>query len=301
MMFKSKIAVLASTLLLSGVAVSADINTGLVAHWSFDDCTATDVSGNGHDGVINGTPQCVTGINGEALQFNGISDFIEIADTPELRLSGSSYTLSAWVNLKGYNSSYQSSLIAKRGNGEQDGYIWALSGNAAGNPVGRPSIALSGGANPTMISTKGTPLDSWRHIVVIYDTSAQTAKLYVNNALETSATNFPTSNPNTAVSLVIAKDNTDNYYLNGIVDDVRMYNRVLTAVEIKKLYYQGNPPVIRGTAPWGTSHSVVCENLTQNTVVTLPATSASAWNCEKAGLAINHGDKVTITIKGKKY
>lgn len=37
----------------------ADLNDGLVAHWSFDDCSAKDNSGNGHDGTINGNPQCV--------------------------------------------------------------------------------------------------------------------------------------------------------------------------------------------------------------------------------------------------
>ena len=50
---------------------NADITNGLVAHWSFDDCTGKDVSGNNHDIQFGGqAPQCVTGKNGKAIAFS---------------------------------------------------------------------------------------------------------------------------------------------------------------------------------------------------------------------------------------
>ena len=47
-----------------------EFKNGLVAHWSFDDCTARDTSGNGYDGKIHGKPVCVRGVRGKALAFN---------------------------------------------------------------------------------------------------------------------------------------------------------------------------------------------------------------------------------------
>lgn len=71
---KSKIAVLA-IIVINGVA-SADLKTGLVAYWSFDDCTAKDASGSRRDGVLhsgsNSGIECVTGVKGKALHFNRI-------------------------------------------------------------------------------------------------------------------------------------------------------------------------------------------------------------------------------------
>ena len=60
-----------------------DLNRGLVAYWSFDNCDARDDSGNGHDGEIKGNLECVVGVKGKAFKFDGKSSII----TP-LRLNG---------------------------------------------------------------------------------------------------------------------------------------------------------------------------------------------------------------------
>jgi hypothetical protein len=85
----------------------------------------------------------------------------------------------------------------------------------------------------------------------------------------------------------------------GKIDEARVYNRALTAAEITTLYNLSNP--IQGTAPWKTAHTVTCQNITQNKSVVIPRTKANAWDCEKAGLPVNHGDKVKVTIDGAKY
>ncbi|MDP2903281.1 MAG: hypothetical protein Q8N96_09270 [Methylovulum sp.] len=73
-------------------------------------------------------------------------------------------------------------------------------------------------------------------------------------------------------------------------------NRWIFVDEIKFI-----SPAIQGTAPWVTAHTVICQNTTQNKTVTIPKTKSSAWNCEKAGLAVKSGDKVKVTIEGTKY
>ena len=64
---------------------------------------------------------------------------------------------------------------------------------------------------------------------------------------------------------------------------------------------QFTTPSIQGTAPWKTVHTVTCLNVTQNKTVIIPKTKASAWDCEKAGLAVKSGEKVKVTIEGTKY
>lgn len=64
---------------------------------------------------------------------------------------------------------------------------------------------------------------------------------------------------------------------------------------------QFSTPSIQGAAPWKTSHTVTCLNVTQNKTVTLAKTKASAWDCEKAGLPVKSGDKIRVTIEGTKY
>ena len=101
-MKRIKAATLLGALLISGTT-SADLKTGLIAHWSFDDCTAKDNSGNGHDGVINGNPQCGNSIKGKTFSFDGIDDYIEIPNSPDL--NSNVITVSTWIN--SYNFSHR--------------------------------------------------------------------------------------------------------------------------------------------------------------------------------------------------
>lgn len=305
-MFKCKIAVLLIALPVCG-AVSADLSNGLIAHWSFDNCKAVDSSGNRHHGVINGAPKCVAGVIGKALRFNGVSDFVEVPDAQALRLGGTSYTLSGWVLSKSYNpnteSGYQSTLIAKRDTGRQNGYIWSLTGKAAGAPLGRPNLFVSGGLDPWVVSTKGTPLNKWQHIVVTYDFGTQAAAIYTNGVATGAASGFPSPNANTAAALRIARDTNGNnlspYYLDGILDDLRIYSRVLASDEIAELYNMGQS--ISGTARGLQQLSVTCTNTTTGQVVTIPIQTGTAWDCEAAGLITRANQEVNISIDGNTY
>ncbi|KJV05008.1 LamG domain-containing protein [Methylocucumis oryzae] len=283
---------------------SADISTGLVAHYRFDDCSATDSSGNEHNGVIHGAPKCAAGVNGKGLQFNGTDTYIEINDTPDLRLSGTSYTLSGWVLPKSYNDSYMSALLSKRGNQNGDGYIWGITGNVDSSPIGRQRVQISGGVDPSAYSTKASKLNAWRHFVVVYEVETQVIKFYSNSVLNGTASNIPSPNPNTTASLRIARDSDDlnalgPYFFNGLIDDLRIYNRALTAGEIAELFNLGQS--ISGSIKGLQQVSVMCTNVTTGQIVTIPLQSGSSWNCKKAGLKIQPNQSINISIDGKTY
>jgi len=59
---------------------------GLVAYYSFDDCSAKDLSGNGNDGIIYGA-KCVDGKFGKALSFDGVNDYVEVPHDESLDIT----------------------------------------------------------------------------------------------------------------------------------------------------------------------------------------------------------------------
>ena len=83
----------------TGLALSnfqPDPSYGLIAYWNAEN-GATDITGNGHDGIFQGNAATVTaGPNGKAFTFDGSGDFINIGD--ELDMAASDFTLTAWIN-----------------------------------------------------------------------------------------------------------------------------------------------------------------------------------------------------------
>ena len=76
-----------------------DAQTGLVAAYNFNEGTGTataDATGNGHTGTVSGATWNAAGKNGAALSFDGVNDWVTIADTALLDLT-SGMTLEAWI------------------------------------------------------------------------------------------------------------------------------------------------------------------------------------------------------------
>ena len=298
MMFKSKIAVLTGTLLLSGVAVSADLTTGLIAHYSFDDCTANDNSGENKNGTISGNPTCTNGkipdvIELTAFNFNGTTDYVEIPH-PGYLAEGS---VAGWV----YYSSIPKPLpgsglywfgLTGQGLGGGDGmqfgqFPWN------GSSIGFGTYQLDGSgwnvADSGVTPTKG----QWYHMVGTF--GANGIKIYLNGKLK--GENASTGGiPTYTHSAYLAIDAYKTFF-NGSLDDVRIYNRALTSSEITELYNAGS--TVKGTITSLGSHIVTCENKTTGQVVTVAKTTATTYDCEAKGLKVNTGEGVSILIEGK--
>ncbi len=138
----------------AGVTVTVDNSvppppTGLVAAWSFDagtGTTAADATGKGHTGTISGATWSATGRNGGALSFDGVNDWVTVADANDLDLSNG-MTLSAWVNPTGAGADWQTVLLK-----ETPGFmVYAL---YADTDTARPSgHVVIGGSD---LDTRGT-------------------------------------------------------------------------------------------------------------------------------------------------
>src|SRR5262252_9593289 len=75
----------------------------LVAHYTFDDCSARDTSGNRHDGVIHCKPGCVDGPVGKAMSFDGAHDYFTVKPIPEDPLAVE-LTVTGWVKAVGFGN-----------------------------------------------------------------------------------------------------------------------------------------------------------------------------------------------------
>ena len=294
-MFKKSILVLLGILLASKI-VSADINDGLLAYWNFDDCSATDASGNGHDGNISGSVECVDGISGtKGMNFHVDNDHISaVADAS---FSSKQITLSAWINPTG-GGTWNPRVVAVGPSKSSDQfYSIILQGTKTKRHVW---LFSDGNSRGVLLSAKYISNNSgWHHVAGTIDGS--TARLYVDGRLDSVTKKYPSLKSfNSGLIQIGYSDRLTDQFVGGI-DEVRIYNRALTAGEIRSLNYQGHPPTIKGSVGWGTAHTVTCQNITKNIEVTIPSTELLGWDCEKAGLPVQSGDAVEVRIKGTKY
>jgi hypothetical protein len=206
---------------------------GLVAYWSFDEGsgnTAYDASGNGNHGTIYGA-KWTSGKSGGALSFDGVDDYVEITNSPTLQIT-SDLTIELWVKFNAFNRRLiekwrwgEFCLIAY---GTQTGYLYWNHGNG----TDRVNIVLTGSI---------LELGKWYHIVVVRDSKAKTVQAYVNGVGQ-GPRSYTLDAATSSYNVEIGRSNPEmlNFH-NGLIDEVRIYNRALSPEEIRFHYSRGGP------------------------------------------------------------
>jgi hypothetical protein len=205
------------------VTVANGAPAGLVACYSFNAGSGTivaDISGNGNTGTISNTTWSTAGKFGGALSFNGSNSWVTVPDANSLDLTR--MTLEAWVRPSSL-SAWRDVLI-KEQTGE---LVYALYAN---NPADRPSGIVYIGGELKADGTAKLPLNTWTHLATTYDGS--TLRLYVNGT-QVSSRAVTGSMPASTGALRIGGDSLWGEYFNGLIDEVRIYNRALSATEIQ--------------------------------------------------------------------
>src|SRR2546426_8495410 len=211
----------------------ADIASGLGLYYQFDEgagSLANDSSGNGNAGSLLGGTAWVAGQLGQALNFDGVSGNVTAATTTGLNLSPT-LTLAAWINPSDV-SAYRT-LVAK-GAFWQRGYgMNLINGKLNFIKVGigdvTSSVAISAGA--------------WQHVAITWNAATSEVKFYLNGALaqtviNASVVNAPLDSDNLLVGLWL----NGGSYFAGAMDELRVYNRVLSAADLSALYNISSPP-----------------------------------------------------------
>jgi hypothetical protein len=212
-------------------------SSGLVAYWPLIQ-TASDLSGQGHNGTASGVTAGTDRFNNPlgASQFNGSTSFISVPAHADLTLSGTDFTINAWVRLDSYNSSFGSVILGDRVTGS--GYAVSVSGLAGGSP-GISSFG-SGGGGANALSSTAIGLGSWHMITSRYTASTGSLALYIDG-ISNSVTVNPALSPTSVLNtFYIGKDNpgsgSPGYFLNGALNDIRIYKNALNNTDIQNLY-----------------------------------------------------------------
>ena len=220
-------------------------SNSLAGHWKLDETEGTDAadsSGNGNTGTLNGTDfdeSAATGRSGGALTFDGTDDYIDFSEQ-FIRNEG---TISHWVKA----DMISDTMIAYY---EADGATSIYNGFGHPNDILEINTALSGDGSFKFYYQDGTEAsnkfevssttileqDIWYLVTVTWNKS-DNAKLYINGQLENSVNISGISFANNVASLAqIGKPGIDTRYWDGQIDDVRIYNRALSADEIGEMY-----------------------------------------------------------------
>jgi hypothetical protein len=200
---------------------------GLVGAYGFDagsGTVAADQSATNNHGSIVGAQWAAAGRYGSALRFDGSNDVVNVPDVAALDLT-TGMTLEAWVN-PAVSSDWRT-VILKEINA---GLAYALySNHNAPTPAGYAHIVGTSISDGT--GGGGTlPLNTWTHVATTFDGS--TLRLFVNgtqvSSRAVSGSMIQSTNP-----LRIGGNAVWGEYFSGLIDEVRIYNRALTASEIE--------------------------------------------------------------------
>jgi len=205
-----------------------DTDAVLIMH--FDEGSGTvakDSSSNSNDGTIYGA-KWVDGVYGKALEFDGRNDYIKVPYSESLYIHGS-FAIELWVYIEGNQGTYRE-LIGNRGSGTRGEYSWVMMispDNEFKYWVGDPYSTY------TTFQGKKLTTNTWYHVVFIRD--AGVGKIYLNGKLDNIMPSIDVGHLTSDIA--IGYDiQIDKYPFNGIIDEIRIYNRALSAEEIKTRY-----------------------------------------------------------------
>jgi len=228
---------------------AGDYTSNLVGHWKLDEVTftsAADSSGNGNNGsLLNGlnpVNDAVTGVRNGAFDFDGTDDYINVGDPGSgvLDVGASDHTIAAWVYWRG--SAGTNRIVAKESSTSNKEYTFAV------NSAGALGIEHEVGNNDQAIysASGAVPMNRWAHVAVTFKSSTRYNILYVDGAEVANGTDPALVNVFTAPLNIGRLSYSPSQYFTGLIDDARIYNRALTANDIKALYmnsprYCSNP------------------------------------------------------------
>ncbi|MGH8490332.1 MAG: LamG-like jellyroll fold domain-containing protein [Gammaproteobacteria bacterium] len=200
-------------------------STGLLGAYSFDEgvgSIAGDASGNSHTGTVTGATWTTVGKYGGTLNFDGTNDLVTVADSAALDLT-TGMTLSAWVHPTAL-STWRTVLLKER----SGGLVYALyASDQASHPNTYVNIGGSdlGSTGPTALTLNG-----WSNLAATYDGSV--LRVYING-VQVSSRPVAGSLLSSTGALRIGGNSVWGEYFQGLIDEVRIYDRALAATEIQ--------------------------------------------------------------------
>lgn len=201
---------------------------GLVAYWSFDEGDgdiAYDYSGNDNDGTICGAVW-VDGISGGALNFDGANDYVNCGNKASLDIDNE-ITIAAWVKRNAEGTSWEMIINKDPAGSTDDNWFLGINENTA---MFRVTTDIPHNLDSEVVISAG----SWYHLVGTYDKSY--LRIYVNGEEKNSLSESDGIDVVNRDVHIGSASGGSSYPFNGLIDEVRIYNRALGPEEIRILY-----------------------------------------------------------------
>lgn|SRR3990167_988349 len=249
-----KLLILTILIILSSSTQAADITTGLVGYWKMDENSGTvagNSSGDGNAATLAGGTTWFSGYTNSDLNFDGVSGHVVL---PNNLFSSTAGAISLWVKVRSFGTK---DYIWVYDNSDSPEFrILFLDGNLYFN-------GYDNGAYQFQFITLFSDTSSWHHYLVTWQTND--ARFYIDGVLMGSDTAVNVTHTNISTTNHLA----GNYwrdgqltYFKGQLDEVRLYNRVLTAGDVNTLYYCQPPTVV--AQDWIIDGNVLCSTNDMN-------------------------------------
>ena len=216
--------------------------------------TAADSSGNGNEAILYGTTRSVDGGH-DALMFDGIDDYVEVENESIFDITNQ-ITVSAWIKVNAFTKSYQA--IATKGDS-----AWRIQRWSSTNRIEFACTGLSHSIpHGSLIGNINVNDGQWHHVAGVYDGTR--IYLYIDGVQDVNTLTSGSIKTNDYKVMIGENAQQRNRYWNGLIDDVRVYNRALDPSEIVALpndsslighwkLDEANPNVIVTAAPTKTA------------------------------------------------
>ncbi|MCU0436222.1 MAG: T9SS type A sorting domain-containing protein [Bacteroidia bacterium] len=220
----------------------SSLNTGLVLHYPLNG-NANDASGNNLNGTVFGAVAAPDrfGNPNSAMSFDGVNDYIDAPDATYF--NGSAFSISCWFFARTYNN--WARIIDFSNGAPSDNVILALSNGNSGRQAVVVNVGATNGPNVTVPTAPAA--NRWQHVTATW--SNGTAIIYLNGVQVASGAVSTPANVVRTINYIGRSAWAADAYANAIYDDLRIYNRALTANEVLQLTgeqpfalaYQSNP------------------------------------------------------------
>jgi protocatechuate 3,4-dioxygenase beta subunit len=248
--------------------------SNMVAWWSFDYSSRDarqDLTGFNNFGTMVNGPLQVAGKVAGALQFDGVDDYVEVADHSELNFGTDDFTFDAWIKTSENIGVKQ--LVSKR---SSTGYGVFLNSGYLALTISAPSIAAMSWS-PSVFVADG----NWHHIAV---TVSRTNKQGIVFYLDGVATPYGDPTPyqgslTNSVSLMIGAQQLPHPSFNfkGILDEIELFKRVLTQAEVLAIYNAGSAGKCKPTGGLSSVFGHVFHDLNSNSLDDLGDRPLTNW------------------------
>ena len=256
-MKNAKLIIISASLIISFLAISsARAEVGLVALYHMDEASwdgtpleVLDSSGQGNHGrayggasiVLNGGPTTPDGYDcGNCGSFDGINDYVNCGDMANFERTDA-FSVEAWINTTQYDSVYAGVIVSRIQTSSNRGWIADIfKGQIRFILINLyPTNGIS--AKTTLTFNNG----NWHHIVCTYDGSSTSVGIHIwvdgTNQTGSRAGNLTGTILNSGRALIGHRDDVVGHWYQGKIDEVAIYNLVLSASEILDHYEEGPP------------------------------------------------------------